>query len=363
MPTDVQPAIFEELEEGNADVSALVSTDPAVDVGGREDLRGFGGSATVEVVRGARATVRVVIDAAGVVTGLFLNADRTTPIRNAQVRMTSSRGQSYDVTGTDGRFRFVGVPVGSFSLSGLDPMTLRRGEASGQIEVDGQTATVDLVVGPIGRMHGFVVDASNLPVSTASVTLKATGQPERFSTTNADGSFSFESVPGGSFTVSASTLDGLGGVARGAISTEGEDAEVRVTLSGSGRVEGMVIDAGGNPVPAAEVTLIYPASPRPRRLATQSATSGSRDRRSFRSRQSPSGRSRSKPGRSERSRPARGAGRRAPLARTDRSRQRTCSSRGRSASASSSTARRARCRSLFTYPAWARSVAWPVRPA
>jgi len=63
-PTDVSPAIFSNLSEGPVTVSALVSSDPGVDVGGREELRGFGGNTTGVVVRGGLQTVRVVVDAA-----------------------------------------------------------------------------------------------------------------------------------------------------------------------------------------------------------------------------------------------------------------------------------------------------------
>ena len=256
-PTDVEPAVFEGLAEGAVTVSATVSTDPAVDVGGREELRGFGGNASGTVVRGAQSTLTVVLQAAGAVRGRFLRPDGVTPVPNAQVELVpgGSRGRIlYDVTDEEGRFGFTGIPQGFFSLRAKELSTLRWGEVRGSLDFDGQILNVDVVMGPIGRIQGTVLDADRAPVAQAEVTLEGAG-PTRHTGSGLDGSFGFASVPGGPFTLTAVSPDRLGGRAEGELVSEGEVVAVVVRLEGNGRVEGTLFDAFGEPAPSADVTL------------------------------------------------------------------------------------------------------------
>ena len=264
-PTDVSPALFADLTEGPVTVSARVSSDPSIDVGGREALRGFGGNASGIVVRDGVQTVRVVVDAAGGVAGRFLKPDGVTPVPNAQVTLIGGVVRSglthtaSDVTSADGAFGFVGIPVGGFRLEGVDPATSRRSRVEGEVDFDGQQVTLDLVLGPLGTARGTVLDADRgEPVGGAEVQLEV-DPPEplpRLATTEPDGSFVFESVPGERFSVTATSSDGFSGTAEGTISFEGEVAILDVVLEGSGRIEGMVLDVFGSPVAGADVALL-----------------------------------------------------------------------------------------------------------
>ena len=272
-PTDMTPALFEELTEGRVDVSAMVSTDPQVDVGGRDDLRGFAGRVQDEVVRDGLRTVRVIVDAAGAVSGTFYKVDGVTPVAVGQVQLMDEGGLvGFDLTGPDGNFHFVGVRQGTFRLEGFDPSTARQARAEGYLAEDGQEAIVDLRLGPLGTVEGTVLDASGVqPVTAALVDLRISGAPTRQSSTELDGSFVFEAVPGGEFEVHAMTSEGLAGSAGGRIELEGETVSLDVRLEGSGSVVGTVYDAFGAPVPASDVTLIDAAS---RRRVTQAEPDG-----------------------------------------------------------------------------------------
>jgi hypothetical protein len=274
-PTDVAPFIFDSLTEGPVSVSALVSTDPDVDVGGREELRGFGGHATGMVVRDGLQTVRVTIEAAGKVSGRFLQPDGITPTPNAQIKLQARDvPMSFGVTDHNGEFHFIGIPVGNFRVDGFDPATGRWGYAEGHLDFDGQHVLVDLELGPIGTVQGIVFDADRTePIAGADVTLSIKGHygSSRKVTTGMDGSFIFESVPGGAFTVTAVSPEGLSGQTEGVLETEGKIVEIEILLEGKGRVEGTVFDATGLPVAAAEVTLIDHSG---RERATQAGTEG-----------------------------------------------------------------------------------------
>ncbi|MGH9350497.1 MAG: carboxypeptidase regulatory-like domain-containing protein, partial [Vicinamibacterales bacterium] len=256
-PTVGAPFVFDEITEGPIVVMAVVSTDPAVDVGGRDDLRGFGGSATGEVVRGATTVIRVTVDAAGTVSGRFVRPGGTGLVANAQVTLTSATADVlFAVTDGNGAFRFDGIATGSFSIEGFEPASGRRARAQGEIQVDGQHVILDLELGPIGRVHGIVVDVTRTqPIAGADVRLVIPEEGERAVTSRLDGTFSFESIPGGTFSIVASA-GGLAGRAEVTIAAEGDDIEVLVALEGSGRVEGTVRSAAGIPVAASDVTLV-----------------------------------------------------------------------------------------------------------
>jgi hypothetical protein len=273
--TDVAALLFTDLTEGPVSVSAVVATDPTVDVGGRDELRGFGGQASGVVLRDGLSVVRVVIAAAGTVSGRFLRPDGRTPVPNAQIELAASnRPRAFDVTDANGAFRFVGVPVGPFQLAGFDPATGRRSSAEGRVQQDGQQVVSDFLLGPLGTVRGVVLNAGrSMPIPGAEVSLilhSAPSQPRR-ATVGTDGTFAFASVPGGALSLLAVAPNGLSGRAAGNITSEGQVLELQVALEGSGRVEGLVQNATGVPVAAADVTLIDASG---KRRQTQSGSEG-----------------------------------------------------------------------------------------
>ncbi len=255
-PTDVSPLFFDDLTEGPVNVSALVSTDPDVDVGGREDLRGFGGYSSGTVVRDGNQTVRVVIRSAGIVSGRFLQAYGSTPVPYAQVELAASgRPDSFYVTDINGEFIFYGVPAGTFILEGFDSATGRRGTAQGQVRFDGQHVITDLRLGPIGTVRGTVYNAERAETIGGADIKLSFGSQSRSVMSGPDGTFIFESVPGGPFRISAVSPEGLSGSTEASLNSEGQIVDVMVVLEGKGIVEGTVFNASGSPVALAEVTL------------------------------------------------------------------------------------------------------------
>ena len=253
-PTDVTPLILDNLTEGPISLSAVVSTDPNVDVGDRDELRGFGGSTSGTVIRGSTEMITIVIASAGSVSGLFLRVDGVTPVPNAQVEIRGGAA-AFVQTDVDGRFSFDGVAVGGFSLHGFDPFTGRSASSTGALSDDGQSVVQNLVLGPLGTVQGVVLSTDRAaPIAGADVFLNVVGGQRRV-TADVDGSFIFPSVPGGDFSVLAVADTGLSGRQEGTLTFEGEVVDVEVLLDGSGVVEGTVFQADGSPAPAAEVTL------------------------------------------------------------------------------------------------------------
>ena len=260
IPTDIDPLQFSDLSEGPVSVSAMISADPAIDVGGRDDLRGFGGHAMGEIIREGLLTVRVTISAAGGVSGHFFGADGVTLVPNAQVELIPppGGGMLFGVTDADGFFQFDGIGVGSFTLKGFDPATGRHAQASGRVDFDSQKVIRDMELGPIGTVQGLVLNADRSN-SSPGAELRLTGIDSgvlREVTAGVDGRFVFESIPDGPFRVTAVGINGLSGQTAGTLVFEEEIVDLEVVLEGSGSVEGSVLDVGGTPIGAAQVTLI-----------------------------------------------------------------------------------------------------------
>ena len=104
----------------------------------------------------------VLRDDAGSVSGRFLRSGGVTPIPNAQVKLTAGARELYALTGSDGRFTFDGILVGSFTLDAYDPMTNRSSRASGSIGAAGQQVVVDLIELPRGIVSGTVRRAGTM---------------------------------------------------------------------------------------------------------------------------------------------------------------------------------------------------------
>ncbi len=211
------------------------------DVAGRAGFR----IEQTDVLAGRVVEVTVTLRAFGTVTGTFLEADGVTPIASGQVSIRTSGAASAAATQTDaqGRFTFAIVPEGRFTVHGIDPRTRREGEATGRIEGQDDIEDIAVVTGALGRVEGRVLTADGLaPVPGAAVRVGSLP----FINAAADGSFAFDGIPEGPFSVLAVDLtSGFQGTAAGTLAREGETVEVEVRLEGFGTVRGTVLDAQG----------------------------------------------------------------------------------------------------------------------
>ena len=173
------------------------------------------------VVRDAQVDVLIQLpDEAGIVEGRFLTVSDA-PVGNAQIRLSAVGGDAFATTLGDGSFRFEGVRRGNVTVEAFDPVTARRGRATGTIAVHGEVVTLDVRQIPQGTVHGAVrLSTDSTAVASADVTLtvNSTFSAQFRSTTALDGTFSFPGVSAGTFSISASDpATGLSGSASGSL--------------------------------------------------------------------------------------------------------------------------------------------------
>lgn len=221
---------------------------------------GVPGFASGTIVRDAQLDLTIDLpNESGTVEGRLLNTAGTEPVPNGQIRLSSASGEAYATTLTDGSFRFEGVRLGTVTIEAFDPVTARRGRATGALSAHGQVLALDVRQVAQGAVRGVVrLSTDGSAVASANVTIAVSsifGAQFR-TTTNLDGTFSFPGVSAGSFSLSA-TASGLSGTASGELTTEGEvvAADVILQVPARGRIEGLVTTAAGTPAIGAQVSL------------------------------------------------------------------------------------------------------------
>ena len=220
------------------------------------DLAGNRGR-TSAAITGTNQVVRADVGylGRGNVVGVVETAAGTL-VAGAQVSLTSRGtfgGSGQAVTDARGSFLIEDIFVGPFDVSVVDPASGLAGIAQGSVDFDGQSAQVSVTLGAAGRLVGTVFASDGAtPVPGAEITLAPSG---RRAVTDAAGAYAFDTVLLGNYTLSAATAAGDRGTGLARLTVP--DAEVRADLSlvGQGTVVATVLDAAGDPVNQARVTL------------------------------------------------------------------------------------------------------------
>jgi len=157
----------------------------------------------------------------------------------------SSFGGTFNgVTQPDGTFIFSQVPAGNFTVTATDPVTQAGASTTGSVAA-AQSTNITIHLQPVGSVLGTVFAANQVtPVPDISVSLS--GQTNQTTTSGTDGSFSFNTVPSGQYTLQA--IDGNGTVrAQASVTVTAQNPPVvqNLVLSGFGAVTGTVQFVGG----------------------------------------------------------------------------------------------------------------------
>lgn len=194
----------------------------------------------------------------GAITGTVRNATTNQPIAGATV----TAGGVTTTTGASGAYTLNNVPAGAQTLSAsatdFNPASL------GVTVLAGQTVTQDIALAPqLGTVAGTVRDETLQPIAGATVTLGGAT-----TTTGADGAYTFNNVPVGAQTITASATNFRAASATATVvanqTTTQDFTLTRLTGSIRGRITNAVT---GQPIANADIDLL----PFPLTFATSDA--------------------------------------------------------------------------------------------
>ncbi|HEY7545949.1 MAG TPA: carboxypeptidase-like regulatory domain-containing protein, partial [Blastocatellia bacterium] len=224
---------------------------------------GLSGRVQASIPNGGTVEATVQLQASGAVEGRVLLPDGVTGAGLADVFLTINNRRvgatvTSDEEGLVGKFRFDNVPAGEVILEAFDNRSGRTGRASGRINAQGETATVDIQLIPRGVVTG-IITSNGAPVDHALVKIIAIGSPLLQATTSADGRYIFAGIPAGHVSLSATGPGGLTGQATGQVPSGAEplpDTVINISLQPSITVIGTIYKLGGvETVMGARVTL------------------------------------------------------------------------------------------------------------
>jgi hypothetical protein len=209
------------------------------------------------ITAGEEAVRDLVLASSGAVEGQ-VSAPDGSPASGARVSVAAA-GEAFEATaGADGRYRVEGVPPGLVVAVALDAATGLRGRSAARLDTAGRTLTLNVSLFALGSVRGQALRVDGVtPAAGAQMSIDRflAGLPTNL-VTGADGTFEFDFVPIGAFTIDAADgATGERGRGVGFVSAAGDLLEVPVILTGVGVVRVTVRDGAGLPVPGAEVTL------------------------------------------------------------------------------------------------------------
>ncbi|MFQ5788980.1 MAG: carboxypeptidase regulatory-like domain-containing protein [Acidobacteriota bacterium] len=183
---------------------------------------------------GEDLVLNVSFNGTGTVEGRAFHSDGVTPASSGRVRLTRQAPFGRDQTanvGSDGSFQFLGIPVGTYTLSLTVTGSPLRGTASGEISADGDVVTTNIQLADAGSVLGTVLRADgafSAPNTLVSVT---SGGFTLNGLTDGNGSFRIDGIPLGSFGLRAEDpVSGGLAIASGAVSVKGEEVDVGVLV-------------------------------------------------------------------------------------------------------------------------------------
>ena len=196
----------------------------------------------------------------GVVTGVVVQFDGTTPVPAANVRIESDavvRTSLQATTRADGTFRFEGIPAGDFHLRAADPVSGFAGTATGRLVRENEIVDRPIPLAPFGSVEVTVRDHAGQLAPNASVTISLGDSFSRTAAVDVNGLARFDFLGVGTYGLVARSLADAANGGEGTVTvTAGQPATREISLRGIGAVTVTVVQTDGvTPVASARVRL------------------------------------------------------------------------------------------------------------
>jgi hypothetical protein len=211
------------------------------------------GRVAATIVRDQAGEVTVRLQPTAALTGRYVQRDGVTPVPFAQVAIGAL---GFATTDADGRFAFVGIPLGTHRLASNDPVTGRAAKLDVAFNLAGETRDVLLVEQSLGELAGMVLNSTRSgTLADAKIELSAAGGGNRTVTTGPDGRFSFANVPAGGFRLTATDpVLALGGSLTGVMPEDVGRLDVELAVEPRASVV-IQVWRGSTNVPGTNVTV------------------------------------------------------------------------------------------------------------
>lgn len=208
---------------------------------------------------GQTTNINISLIAAGNVTGTVFLGDGVTPAAGIQVTISPAplTGSAVTTTNANGVYNFQNEAYGGFAVYANNTANGDRGQASSQIQINGQLRTVNVTLNGFGSLTVKVVDVSSNPVPSAAVTVYNSPTNTTYTgTTDSTGTALFSNIFAGSYSVTArSPSTGLYAYGSGNLAYNGTQT-VTLTVQAYGSLAGVVYAPDGvTPVSGATVQL------------------------------------------------------------------------------------------------------------
>ncbi len=184
----------------------------------------------------------------GSVAGTVFRADGTRLDNPAQVTVMSQGARILATSDSEGRYLAENVPGGAFRVDVFEPMTSRRGSATGALITEGQTVETPVTLVGLGTVTGSVLrsdGSASLPGVDVELAPSGDFSDRLVTRTDASGVYELPGVPLGPYTVRARDfLTGLAGEASATLRRDGDLVTTDVRLQPSGGITGVVYGPG-----------------------------------------------------------------------------------------------------------------------
>ncbi len=215
-------------------------------------------TASIVVATNTATTQNLALVSSGVVKGV-ITANDGSSVAGLVVTLTSTTSSGTQTLSTTsdsgGNYTFNAVKPGTIQLRVTNASGL-QGTANGSLPLAGQTVTINLQLLAVGAVTGTVFQGDGVTPATG-IQVTITPAPltgSAVTTTDANGKYSYASVPIGGFTVYANNLSNNDlGQASSSISTNGQIRTVNITLNGYGTLVVKVVDSTSKAVANASV--------------------------------------------------------------------------------------------------------------
>jgi subtilisin family serine protease len=189
------PSLVGDVAQTSTLLDDAATNTPSTQCGGTDDDNNVWGEGKLNALLAVEQSPRGPV---GTLTGTVTNSATSAPISGAQVVVDGPVDRNAS-TGANGTFTFP-LPVGTYTVT---VSAFGFGSNTATVEIaEGATTTHNVALTAVtsGAVSGVVSSASG-PVANATVTINGTPIPP--TTTAANGSYSFASVPFGTYTVTA----------------------------------------------------------------------------------------------------------------------------------------------------------------